>query len=532
MAQTFVPPTSSPTGFWNATPTASAPSGGPDWPNQAYLGIRMSGVSWGLAIETSGPPVYPADPTLDFSGVDAYTNHGGNFLYTFLRVPTWANSSHTVYMAPSDIDTATDCQWISATPVTDCTFKVFVTYFMQHICPTPWPSSTCKIRNFEAWNEFSSNGYWDDTWQHLATMAEDASIIVREKCSNCQFGMGSVSAGGLGWNDSETNNRDSAHPHWTYYDEALGDVLKDWKSDMATKTGLQEPDFISWHAYSAYNTDYTGGPLSPQPMPESSVSGDGTGSGGNNGDYYCSTANESTITNKYCSESVLTQATKTIPGIIADPANGVQGKAIWVTEGGFDDLVSMSNSDNNDSSHTTPKAICTGAYDPACTADVIRSAYLARWLVLLRYSGVNRAYWYSWDQPCFGTLFGMGTKDSYGYVECTTTYGAPTVYNVYNTKTRAGNTWDQVQLWLNGASIPTGCIENTTTHIYSCTITRTNPSGYVGYIVWYTPWLQTTSYTPPTGYTQYRTVDNPNPVAYSGGSITLGAEPVIFEKKS
>jgi hypothetical protein len=49
---------------------------------------------------------------------------------------------------------------------------------------------------------------------------------------------------------------------------------------------------------------------------------------------------------------------------------------------------------------------------------------------------------------------------------------------------------------------------------------------------WYTPWLQSTSYTPPPGFTQYRKVDSPTPIPFSSGSITLGAEPVLFEKKS
>lgn len=64
--------------------------------------------------------------------------------------------------------------------------------------------------------------------------------------------------------------------------------------------------------------------------------------------------------------------------------------------------------------------------------------------------------------------------------------GGATFYNIYGVKTRAGNTWDQIQLWLNGATEPTSCSLNSTTNIYQCTITRTNPTGYVGLMVWHT----------------------------------------------
>jgi len=518
-AQTFVPPTSAATGFWNATPTVFYSSNGkPDLPDEAYLGIRMSGVSWS-ALET-------AAGTYNWTTLDAYTNSGGNFLYTFLKVPAWANASGESYLAPADVNTSAYCA-ATGTTTTDCTFKTFVTAFMTHICPT---SSTCKIKNFESWNEFGDNGYWDDTWQNLATMAEDASIIVRAKCTNCQFGAGSVSAGGVGWNDAESNTRNSAHPHWTYYDEVLGDFLTDWKNDEAKKTGLTAPDFISWHAYSGEESNASGAGLTPQPMPEYVYSGNGGGAGGNNGDPACTTANASRTTNKYCIDSVLTQAT-TIAALTTGTTYGVQGKPYWVTEGGFNALASMTNTDNNDTSNTNAKPACTGAYDPVCTADVIRSAYVARWLIGLRAKGVARAYWYSWDQPCFGTLFGMDSAQDGKPVACTDTFGAGTFYTPYGAKTRAGNTWDQVQLWLNGANEPSSCSENTSTHIYSCTMTRTSPSGYEGLMVWYTTWLGTTSYTPPAGYTQYRKVDNATPVAYSTGSITLGAEPVLFEKQ-
>jgi hypothetical protein len=82
---TFLPPTSSPTGFWNAIPTVHFSSNGaPDLPNEQYLGIRLSGTSWN-SLETSRG-------TYDWTPIDNYTNAGGNFLYTFQNVPTWANS--------------------------------------------------------------------------------------------------------------------------------------------------------------------------------------------------------------------------------------------------------------------------------------------------------------------------------------------------------------------------------------------------------------------------------------------------------
>jgi hypothetical protein len=256
-AQTFVPTPTTATGFWNQTFTVHNDHVfGYDYPTVTtpanYLGIRMSGTSWN-AIET-------ARGTYNWQPIDNYTTNGGNLLYTFQNVPPWASSSGKIYMAPTNLQD----------------YYGFVTMFMIHICPTP---STCKIRNFEAWNEFSSNGYWDDKFETLATMSANAAKIVKQYCNNCQFGAGSVSAGGVGWNDNETNSRNSSHPHWTYYDEALTVFLDDWKAENAADPTLPLPDFISWHAYSA-NAAISGIPLTPQPMPEFAYSGDGSGAGG------------------------------------------------------------------------------------------------------------------------------------------------------------------------------------------------------------------------------------------------------------
>jgi hypothetical protein len=611
-AQTFLPPATPPTNFWNATPVVHlSPDGAPDIPPQVRT-LRMNGVAW-YAVEASRGVDTNGDD-YSWTGIDHYTAATESLLYTFLEAPTWASAqtdpitafsvssnvvtidaantliignivkisglstgtylngrsltvtfatptqftasfSHasvpltddsgsvafagTKYQAPRDLYVTAPCQGVlTGTTTTDCQYKEFVTALMQHVCPS---RVTCKIKNFEAWNEFSSNGYWDDTWQHLATMSEDAARIIKAYCVDCKFGAGSVSASGVGWNDSEHNTRNSAHPNWTYYDEALEVFLTAWKNDRAADHSIAAPDFISWHAYSAYAdvSNSPGGALTPQPMPEYSYSGDGSGKGGDEGSSSCSIANESATTNKYCNESIVTQAA-TVAALTKDNTYGVWLKPYWVTEGSYLAQASMENSDNNDASATDPKAICTGPYDPVCTADVIRSAYLARWLILLRAAGVSQAYWYSWDEPCFGTLFGMDNahdgKPSTcpGTVDPSVKYnpGGATFYNLYNTRTRAGNTWYEIQAWLNWASRPMNCAENATTHIYSCTITRLDPLGYEGLIVWYTPWLQTTSYTPPSGFTQYRTVDNPTPVAYTTGPITLGAEPVLFERKA
>lgn len=496
-AQAFLPPTSSPTGFWNSTFVVhNDHTLGMDYPAQAYLGIRLSGTSWNT-IET-------ARGNYNWTPIDNYTANGGNLLYTFQNTPSWANSSGLKYLPPDNLQDYYD----------------FVTALMIHICPT---SSTCKIKNFEAWNEFSSNGYWDTNYATLATMSAHAAKIVKQYCTNCQFGAGSVSAGGIGWNDVETNTRNAAHPHWTYYDEALTVFLDAWKADVAADSTLPEPDFISWHAYSAKGFVDSAHPITPQTMPEYSYSGNGLGTGGDNGSSYCTTANQSRTTNQNCVDSILTQAI-TIGALTSGSTHGVSGKPIWVTEGGFNGLYSMANSDNH---NDAPEVPCHAGGVPICTQDIIRSAYLARWLIMLHAHSVARAYWYAWDEPCYGTLFGSTSTGADPV--CTFNFSSEKV--AYHVKTPAGVAWDQAQLWMNGATAPASCSENRTTHVYSCTITRTNPAGYVGLMVWYTPWLQTTSYTPPAGYTQYRTLDG-TVTSYSGGSITLGAQPIIFEKKS
>jgi hypothetical protein len=423
----------------------------------------------------------------------------------------------------------TACQGVlSGTNTTDCRFKEFVTAFMEHNCPTG--PSTCSIRNFEFWNEFNANGYWDDSYLNLAAMGEDAATIVRQYCSNCLFGAGSVSAGGTGWNDTEVTARNPAHLHWTYYDEALANFLLDWKA-----SGVREPDFISWHAYSASAGVGTAA-LTPQPMPEYSYSGDGTGNGGNAGSSLCTIANQSRTTNRYCIDSVVTQAA-TIAALTSTSAYGVQGVPVWASEGGFSSMASMTNTDNNDA-NPVEYPTCGGGFNPLCTANVLRSAYLARWLILLRAGGVSDAYWYSWDDPCYGTLYGMNSGGAgtpgVTLVPCTAFNYGQTINTVLETKTLAGTSWDQVQLWLNGASAPAGCAENLTTHIYTCTITRTSPAGYSGVLAWYTTWMTSPTYappafTPPPGTTQYRTLHSATPTGYTSGTVTLTAEPILFE---
>jgi len=135
-----------------------------------------------------------------------------------------------------------------------------------------------------------------------------------------------------------------------------------------------------------------------------------------------------------------------------------------------------------------------------------QAGWLARHLLLEQSIGVQRTFWYAYDQPAWGTLW-------------TSTGGLNT----------AGEAYQQVTQWITGVTVTQPCAEipaSPTTFV--CSFTRAD--GYVAQAVWNTAGLATT-YTVPSQYVQYRDLTGALH-GVVGGSVEISTSPFLFENES
>ena len=168
----------------------------------------------------------------------------------------------------------------------------------------------------------------------------------------------------------------------------------------------------------------------------------------------------------------------------ARSAVGLTSKPVWDTEGSW--------------------GLSTNLPDPD-----LEAAFVARYY-LLQATYVQRFYWYAYDEGS-GTLYDHTSK----------------------MLLEPGMAYAQVYDWLVGAT-PSGPCSNSGS-IYSCGFTR--PGDYQALAVWDSALTcsngvcQTTSYTVPSGYQQYRDLaGNVNQIA--GGSIQISVKPLLLESES
>ena len=154
---------------------------------------------------------------------------------------------------------------------------------------------------------------------------------------------------------------------------------------------------------------------------------------------------------------------------------GQQSKPLWSTEGGW-------GSDAN------------------LSTEILQAAFLARFYVLHWSSGIQRLYWYAWDNSEFGTLW-----DSTNGIR------------------PAGTAYQIVENWLVGATMPESCSESNST--YTCPLTRS--SAYQAQIV-FNP-SSTTLTTAPSQYIQYRDIFGNTYPLPTNGAVTIGPAPIIVE---
>ena len=155
--------------------------------------------------------------------------------------------------------------------------------------------------------------------------------------------------------------------------------------------------------------------------------------------------------------------------------NGLSGKPIWNTEGGW----SPTNTN--------------------FAADPRSAGYVAREYFILHSNGVARFYWYSWNNNSgWGSMW-------------TATGGT----------NPAGVAYGQVYNWLVGA-VMDPCVEAAD---LTCTCGLTRPGGFQGLIVWNSAGTEK-SYQPASGYKQY--LDLRGGKNRINGPVTIGYNPILL----
>jgi hypothetical protein len=154
--------------------------------------------------------------------------------------------------------------------------------------------------------------------------------------------------------------------------------------------------------------------------------------------------------------------------------------------------------------------------------DDAQAAYIARFILLHVATQMRKFTWYLWT--------GMAA--------------------LWNTNlTPAGQGYQQVSTWLLGAKMQSsGCLTSSGTFqpdIYKCyklngtyVVNLVRPDNYAGQAVWYVQtnsdgvdWTATSTYSVPTGFTQYLDL-NGNVHDVVNSQVTVGASPILLETKS
>jgi N-acetylglucosamine-6-sulfatase len=117
---------------------------------------------------------------------------------------------------------------------------------------------------------------------------------------------------------------------------------------------------------------------------------------------------------------------------------------------------------------------------------------------------LQMAAWFSWGG---GTTFGWGDLETASL-----------------TPNPAGFAYDEAYHWLVGATMDAPC-SGASNGTWTCTLSR--PGGYIAQAVWNTK--GSLSFTPSTGYTQYRDLTGKTVTIPLGGSVAIGAKPILIE---
>ena len=118
--------------------------------------------------------------------------------------------------------------------------------------------------------------------------------------------------------------------------------------------------------------------------------------------------------------------------------------------------------------------------------------------------GVQRSFWYAYDNTLWGTLWGTGALNT------------------------AGDAYQQITKWIQGATITQPCAATAADPTtFTCGYSRAN--GYKGLAVWNT--TSQKSFSVPQGFVEYREL-NGNVIAISGTSVEIATTPILLETSS
>jgi polysaccharide biosynthesis protein PslG len=156
---------------------------------------------------------------------------------------------------------------------------------------------------------------------------------------------------------------------------------------------------------------------------------------------------------------------------------GQESKPVWDTEAGW--------------------GMTSGLPDPD-----LQAAFLAKFYILHWSAGVERFYWYAYDNDVWGTL-----------------------WDGKNGLHKAGIAYQEVHKWLTGATMASPC--TTERALWTCDLTREN--GYRARVLWTakaaTP---STSVALPNFFQQYRDLDG-NMHEITAGRVQVSNKPILAE---
>ncbi|HXM22693.1 MAG TPA: cellulase family glycosylhydrolase [Terriglobales bacterium] len=146
----------------------------------------------------------------------------------------------------------------------------------------------------------------------------------------------------------------------------------------------------------------------------------------------------------------------------------------------------------------------------------LQAAFVARIYLLHAANSIHRLFWFLWNG---GLLGGLWLPDRHDHTK-------------KGTLLKAGIAYQQIQDWLVGATMPTGCSANLTT--WTCQLSR--PVGYQGLVVWDTAQTchngkcQTVPYSVDSKYLNYRTLYGGR-IPITNGTVQIGALPIVAENQ-
>ncbi len=425
------------------------------WPNVPFGSLRMLGnlTTW---YHLEGDARNRYDWRMLDAWLDKARQHKVDVMYTFSRTPAWAaRNAHSTCgpsrdeadcSPPADLNLSAPCQGpLRGTTTTDCYFKEFVTSLLNHVCSGKAPDKSCRIVAFSCWNEPNLDGFWIGTYAESARMCSDMVATVKAQCSRCVTLTPDISAATTG---DTKDNGDSRS-----YDEWFKNFL------VAYRQYGNYPDATAIHLYAARTHG-----IVPAPFPDTFA-----GSG-------CPREARSDV----CPDTVLGKI-DTFRTLMQD---GMPGKPVWTTEGGWGTNGEMPDSD-------------------------AQAAYIARWLILQASAGVQRAYWYMWDMGSDPQAWG-GLWDA-----------AKGTY-------KAGIAYGQVYWWLVDASFVKPCsAEN---NVWTCDLSRSG--GRKDRIVWNDSRSYETNvvwkYAAGTKFTTMRDLEG-HESSIAGGTVSVGSKPVLLQ---